>query len=55
MRPSYDIILCDLDAGKKFKPWEKCLPESPFIEMTYHIRGYLTFRLNELDSAMSMA
>jgi hypothetical protein len=31
------------------------LPESPFIEMTYHVRGCMTSRLNELDLAMSMA
>jgi hypothetical protein len=34
---------------------KKCLPESPFTEMTYHIRGFMNFRLNELDSAMTMA
>jgi hypothetical protein len=34
---------------------KSCLPESPFTEMTYHVRGYMTSRLNELDSAMSMA
>jgi hypothetical protein len=42
--------------------WEKnsnveknSLPESPFTEMTYHVRGCMTSRLNELGSAMSMA
>jgi hypothetical protein len=34
---------------------KKILPESPFTEMTYHVRGCMTSRLNELDSAMSMA
>jgi hypothetical protein len=34
---------------------KKGLPESPFTEMIYHVRGCITFRLNELDSAMSMA
>jgi hypothetical protein len=28
---------------------------NPFIEMTYHIRHFMTFRLNELDSVMNMA
>jgi hypothetical protein len=42
--------------------WEKnlnleknCLQERPYTEMTYHVRGCMTFRLNELDLAMSMA
>jgi hypothetical protein len=34
---------------------KKCLPESPFTKMTYHVQGLMTFRLNELDSAMNMA
>jgi hypothetical protein len=34
---------------------KNCLPESPFTEMIYHVQGCLTSRLNELDSAMSMA
>jgi hypothetical protein len=34
---------------------KKYLPESPFTEMTYHVRGFMTFRLNELGSAMNMA
>jgi hypothetical protein len=33
---------------------KSCLPESPFTELTYHVRGCMTSRLNELDSAMSM-
>jgi hypothetical protein len=40
---------------KNSKLDQKCLPESSFTEMTYHIRGWMNFRLNELDSAMSMA
>jgi hypothetical protein len=31
------------------------LPESPFTEMSYHVRGCMTSRLNELDLAMSTA
>jgi hypothetical protein len=31
------------------------LPESPFTEMTYHVRGCMTSMMNELDLAMSMA
>jgi hypothetical protein len=54
-KPSHDIILCDLQAGKKFKPREKLFTENPFTEMTYHVRGCMTSRLNELHSAMSMA
>jgi hypothetical protein len=34
---------------------KNCLPESPFTKMTYHVRGCMTSRLNELDSAVSMA
>jgi hypothetical protein len=34
---------------------KNCLLESPFTEMTYHAQGCVTSRLNELDSAMSMA
>jgi hypothetical protein len=41
--------------GKNSNLEKKCLLESPFTEMTYHVRGYMTFRLNELVSAMSMA
>jgi hypothetical protein len=33
---------------------KKWLPESLFTEMIYHVRGCMTFRLNKLDSAMSM-
>jgi hypothetical protein len=33
---------------------KNCLPKSPFTEMTYHVRGCMTSRLNELDLAMSM-
>jgi hypothetical protein len=54
MRHSCDIILYDLDAGKNSNLEKKWLLESPFTEMTYHIRGCMTFRLNELDLAMSM-
>jgi hypothetical protein len=32
---------------------KKCLPESSFTQMTYHVRGCMPFRLNELDSAMT--
>jgi hypothetical protein len=28
---------------------KKCLPESSSIQMTYHVRGCMTFRLNELE------
>jgi hypothetical protein len=31
------------------------LPESPFIKITYHVRGCMAFRLNELDLALMMA
>jgi hypothetical protein len=31
------------------------LPESHFTEMTYHIRGCMAFRSNELDLALIMA
>jgi hypothetical protein len=42
--------------GKKNSKLEKkYLSESPFTEMTYRVRGCMTFTLNELDSAMSMA
>jgi hypothetical protein len=55
-KPSRGIILCDLEAGKKNSNLKKnCLPESPVTEMTNHVRGCMTFRLNELDSAMSTA
>jgi hypothetical protein len=54
-KPLRDIILCDLQAEKKSNLEKNCLSESPFIEMTYHVRGCMTSRLNELDSAMSMA
>jgi hypothetical protein len=55
-RPLHDVILCDLDAGKKIQTLrKKCLTESPLTKMTYHVRGCTTFRLNELDSALSMA
>jgi hypothetical protein len=55
MRPSHGVILCDLDTEKKSNLEKKCLTESPFTKMTYHVRGCATFRLNELDSALSMA
>jgi hypothetical protein len=42
--------------GKKKSNLEKkCLTENPIAKMTYHVRGCTTFRLNELDSALSMA
>jgi hypothetical protein len=31
------------------------LPESPFTKMTYHVRGCMAFRLNELGLALIMA
>jgi hypothetical protein len=31
------------------------LPESPFIKMAYHVRCYMTFKSNELGSALIMA
>jgi hypothetical protein len=37
VRPSCDVILCDLDAGKNLNLENKCLRESPFTEMTYHV------------------
>jgi hypothetical protein len=40
---------------KNSKLEKKWLPESPFTEMTYHVRGFMSFMLNELDSIMSMA
>jgi hypothetical protein len=40
---------------KNSKLEKKWLPENPSIEMTYHVRGCITFRLNELNLAMSMA
>jgi hypothetical protein len=54
-KPSRDVILCDLQAGKNSNLENHCLPESPFTEMTYHVRGCMTSRLNELDSAKGMA
>jgi hypothetical protein len=54
-RPSHDVILCDQEAGKIQILRNFFLPESPFTEMTYHFRGCMTFRLNELDSAISKA
>jgi hypothetical protein len=54
-KPLCDIILCDLKVGKNSNLEKNSLPESPFTEMTYHVRGCITSRLNELDSAMSMA
>jgi hypothetical protein len=32
---------------------KKCLPKIPFTEMTYHVRGCMTFRLSKQDSAMN--
>jgi hypothetical protein len=40
---------------KKSNLVKNCLPESPFTEMTYHVRGCMTSMMNELDSAMNMA
>jgi hypothetical protein len=37
-RPSHDVILCDLDAGKKSNLEKKYLTESPFIKMTYQFK-----------------
>jgi hypothetical protein len=31
------------------------LPESPFTKMTYHVRGCMAFRLNELGLVLIMA
>jgi hypothetical protein len=54
-RPSHSVILCDLDVEKNSNLEKKCLTENPSTKMTYHVRGFTTFRLNELDSALSMA
>jgi hypothetical protein len=44
----HGVVSCSYGLTKQNKV------KSPFTEMTYHVRGCMTFRLNELDSAMSM-
>jgi hypothetical protein len=55
VRPSRGIILCHLDAGKYSNLDKIGLPESPFAKMTYHVRGCMAFRSNELGSSWIMA
>jgi hypothetical protein len=54
-KPSRGVILSDYKREKNSNLEKNCLPESPFTEMTHHVRGCMTFRLNELDLAMSMS
>jgi hypothetical protein len=54
-RLSGGVILCHLDTGKKSNLQKSSLPDSSFIEMTYHVRGCMTFRSNEQGSALTMA
>jgi hypothetical protein len=55
VRPSRGVILYHLDVGKKSNLDKSNLPESPFRKMTYHVRGCMAFRSNELDLALTMA
>jgi hypothetical protein len=54
-RPSCGIILYHLDVGKNSNLNKINLPESLFTKMTYHVRGCIAFRSNELCLALIMA
>jgi hypothetical protein len=54
-RPLRGVILYHLDAGKNSNLDKSNLPESSVTKMTYHVRGCMTFRSNELGLALIMA
>jgi hypothetical protein len=55
MKPSRGIILYHLDVEKNPSLDKSNLPESPFTKMTYHVRGCIAFRSNELGLVLIMA
>jgi hypothetical protein len=54
-RPSRGVSLYHLDMGKNSNLDKNNLIESLFTKMTYHIRGCMAFRSNELGLALIMA
>jgi hypothetical protein len=54
MRPLCGVILYHLDVGKKLNLDKNNLPESPFTKITYHVRGCMALRSNELGLIMIM-
>jgi hypothetical protein len=48
MRPSRGVILCDLIAGKKFKPRVRPFSRNTFHKNDIPLQGYMVFRSNEL-------
>jgi hypothetical protein len=54
-RPLRDIILYHLDVGKNSNLDKSNLPEHPFTKMTYHIRGCMAVRSNDIGLVLIMA
>jgi hypothetical protein len=53
VKPSRGVILYHLDVERNSNLDKSNLPESPFTKMTYHVRGCMAFRSNELGLALT--